>query len=143
MCRTSCWVLLAFLSSWSWNLQPAKDAPKPASDGLVSTWGATVSSIRLTAGGYMIDFRYKVLDPEKAAPLGRRENKAYRVDESTGAKFLVPTTPKVGSLRQAPKKLDAGKTYFVFFCNPGKYLKAGSTVTVVIGDFRAEHLVLE
>lgn len=106
-------------------------------------WGIQVSSLRLTAGGNMIDFRYKVLDPKKAAPLGDRENKAYLIDQATGAKFLVPTTPKIGPLRQKAQNLTAGQSAFVIFVNPGKYVKAGDKVTVVIGDFRVENLVIE
>jgi hypothetical protein len=134
-------LLLAALPSpyWAAETAPATTAP----ESLESKWGAAVSSTRLSAGGYMIDFRYKVLDPVKAAPLAKRENKAYLIDQATGAKFLVPTTPKVGALRQNPRQLEAGKIYFMFFANPGNYLKAGSKVTVVIGDYRVENLVVE
>ncbi|HAK95427.1 MAG TPA: hypothetical protein DCM87_10575 [Planctomycetes bacterium] len=124
-------------------LESASGAAHAASESIESTWGAAVSSVRLSAGGYMIDFRYKVLDPEKAAPLAGRETRAYLIDEKTGGKFLVPATPKVGAMRQTPRQLAAGKIYFVFFANPGKSIKAGDRVTVVIGEYRAENLLVE
>jgi hypothetical protein len=31
----------------------------------------------------------------------------------------------------------------MFFANPGRAVRAGDRVTVVIGDFRAEHLIVE
>jgi len=57
----------------------------------------------------------------------------------------VPVTPKVGPLRQTVK-LGApveGKTYFIFFANPGKFIKAGTSVTVSIGDFVLPGLVVQ
>jgi hypothetical protein len=90
----------------------------------------------------MLDFRYRVLDAEKAAPLFDRKQKAYLIDQATGAKFLVPESPKVGAMRTTrPPKQD--KNYFIIFVNPGRYVKQGNKVTVVIGDFRAENLIVE
>jgi len=105
-------------------------------------WGVRVLQIRLSAEGYMLDFRYRVLDAGKAAPLFSREVKPYLIDEISGAMFLVPEPPKVGALRTT-RPPQAGKNYFILFANPGQYIKKGSKVTVIIGDFRAEHLVVE
>ena len=103
-------------------------------------WGIRVESLRLSAGGHMIDFRYRVLDPEKAASLGKRENKACLIDEASGQKLLVPNTPKVGPLRQTAQRLIAGRVYWMLFSNAGGLVKPGSRVTVAIGDWRAEGL---
>jgi hypothetical protein len=109
---------------------------------LEAEWGVKILQIRLSAEGLMLDFRYRVLDAEKAAPLFDRKHKAYLIDQATGAKFLVPESPKVGALRTTrPPKED--KNYFIIFANPGRFLKQGSKVTVVIGDFRAENLTVE
>lgn len=110
---------------------------------LENKWGVQVVALRRSAGGYMLDFRYKVLDAKKAAPLADRRVKPYLIDEATQARFMVPSPPKVGPLRQAPKNIAAGKNYFILFANPGKVVKPGDLVTVVIGDFKAEHLVVE
>ena len=91
----------------------------------------------------MIDFRYKVLDPVKAATLADRQAKPYLLDQATGAKLSVPRSPKVGPLRQAAENLTAGKVYFALFSNPGKLVKQGNKVTVVVGGFRAENLVVQ
>jgi hypothetical protein len=97
----------------------------------------------MSAGGYMIDFRYRVVDPEKAKPLLSRESKATLVDHATGTVLFVPTAPKVGSLRQTSRQPLAGRTYFILFSNLSRTVKPGSGVDVVIGDFRAENLVVE
>ena len=119
------------------------DDSRPASASLEAQWGIQIESLRLSAGGHMIDFRYRVLDPEKAAALAKRENKPCLIDEATGATFVVPRTPKIGPLRQTAQRLTAGKVYWMFFSNPGKFIKLGAKVTVVIGDFRAEHLEVQ
>lgn len=106
-------------------------------------WGVNVESIRLSSAGYMLDFRYRILDPQKAAPLLSRQVKPYLVDQESGSKLIVPAPPKVGSLRQKSYQPIPGKIYFVLFSNPGRLVKPGNKVTVVIGDFRAEDLIVE
>ena len=114
----------------------------PGNSSLEEKWGVKVLGVSLTAEGYMLDFRYRVLDPEKAMPLFDRQRKPYLVDEVTGALFVVPEPPKVGALRTTrPPKAD--RNYFIIFANPGRYLKKGSRVSVVNGDFKAEQLVVE
>jgi len=108
---------------------------------LAARWGVEVESIRSTAAGYMLDFRYRVVDAEKARPLFKRQTKPYLIDQETGARLMVPSPAKTGPLRNSnlPK---AERTYFMFFANPGQFIKPGKKVSVVIGDFRAENLVV-
>lgn len=108
---------------------------------LAERWGIEIVSIQQTAGGYMIDFRYRILDPEKAQPLLDKKVQPYLVDEASGAKFMVPSPPIVGAMR-ASGPVTPGKIFYIVFANPGKYVKVGKQVTVVIGDFKAEHLTL-
>jgi hypothetical protein len=105
-------------------------------------WGVKVLRISLSAEGYMLDFRYRVLNPEKAMPLFDRKIKPVLVDDATGATFAVPEPPKVGALRTT-RPPTADRNYFIIFANPGRYIKKGNKVTVVIGDFKAENLVVE
>ena len=107
-------------------------------------WGIKLLSIRLSAEGYMLDFRYKVIEPDKAAPLQDFKFKPYLIDETSGAKLIVPSPPKVGALRQRVKTGNPipGRTYFIIFSNTGRLVRSGRKVTVVIGDFKAEHLVV-
>jgi hypothetical protein len=99
--------------------------------------------MRLSAAGYMLDFRYRVTDPEKAALLGDRRVRAYLIHQDSGAKMVVPAPAKIGPLRQTARQLKSGRTYFMFFANPGRLVKPGDTVTVVIGKFRVENLVVQ
>jgi hypothetical protein len=108
---------------------------------LDENWGIRVEGIRQSAGGYMLDFRYRVLDAEKAAPLFDRKTKPYLIDQTSGTKLHVPNTPKTGPLRSSNPPQD-DRVYGILFGNPGTYIRPGSKVTVVIGDFKAEDLLV-
>jgi hypothetical protein len=105
-------------------------------------WGVEVVFVRQTSAGYMLEFRYKVLDPEKAAPLFERRTKPTLTHVDSGATFIVPTPPKTGALRNSNPPL-ADHTYWMFFANPGKYVKPGDLVTIEIGDFVAKNIIVE
>ena len=126
---------------------PLKQEPSSAAQKervcIRERWGVEVVSIRLSAAEHMIDFRYRVLDAQKALPLFDRSFKPYLIDQTSGMKMAVPEAPKVGSLRQRPRKPEADRNYFILFTNRGGIIKKGSKFTVVIGDFEAENLVVE
>ena len=105
-------------------------------------WGIQPLSVRQTADGNMLDFRYRITDVEKASPLFSPTIKPLIIDEDTGAVMAVPNVPKVGSMRSTRKPVK-DRTYFMLFANPQKHIQPGHKVTVVIGDCRAEHLVVE
>jgi len=106
-------------------------------------WGIRVIGIRRTAADYMLDFRFRMLDPEKAAAIMNRKIKPQLIVEKNGSKLQVPVSAKIGPLRQSPKFAKVDRNYFMFFANPGRDVKAGDKVTVVIGGFKAEHLIVE
>jgi hypothetical protein len=107
-------------------------------------WGVKVESLRTSANGHLLDFRYRIKDPDKAVPLVDRRNKPYLIDQASGKVLAVPNTAKVGPLRSSVRygKPKQDRVYFVLFGNPG-LVKPGDQVTVVIGDFRAENLTVE
>jgi hypothetical protein len=125
------------------SIRPARAPTATPREELAERWGVEVQGLRRVAAGYVLDFRYRVVDPEKAAPLFERRVKPYLEDPSTGARFQVPRPPKVGSLRQTPAAPVDNRTYFILFANPGRALEPGSRVTVVIGDFQATDVTVE
>ncbi|MBI5487893.1 MAG: hypothetical protein HY905_11215 [Deltaproteobacteria bacterium] len=123
---------------------PTRPDPVPATHVLSPAeeqWGVEVLGVTRTSGGYMLDFRYRVVDPAKAAPLLKKGVRTRLTDEATGAVTFVPSPPTVGPLRQTTDEPEAGRTYFEIFTNPGAEIAAGSLVTVELGDFKAEHVV--
>lgn len=105
-------------------------------------WGMEIQALRLSAAGNMLDFRYRVTDPDKARQLLKRGLKPWLLDQETGAKLLMPTATKIGPLRQATLAPKKDKVYYVMFANPGRFIKRGAIVDVVIGDFVAKNIVV-
>ena len=116
--------------------------PKQLNDDL-KKWGIKVLSLRQTAAGYMLDFRYKVVNPEKAGLFLNRKNKAHLKILKNGLYLKVPVTAKIGPLRQSAKTAKAGKNYFMFFGNPGRMVEAGDKVQVQIGNYKSKILTIE
>ncbi len=104
-------------------------------------WGIELTALRMTAANKMIDFRYRVLDKDKAAPLFQRQTKPYLIHEASGKVLAVPNTAKVGSLRNSNMP-QQGRIYWMFFGNNGT-VGSGDKVSVVMGEFRADNLVVE
>ena len=121
----------------------AKTQPDPTlSDELREKWGVEVIGIDLTSGGYMLDFRFRVVDAEKALSLFDHRIKPYVLTDRAKVKLPVPMAAKVGAFRPTNrgKNIRADKTYYMVFGNPDNFVKAGEKVSVVVGDFRAENL---
>jgi len=93
--------------------------------------------IMRTAGGHLLDFRYRVVDPKLAAPLLTKAARGHVVDEKTGARLAVPDMPKAGPLRNTGVA-HAGRTYFALFNNPGGLVRRGDRVSVVLGELTAQ-----
>jgi hypothetical protein len=112
------------------------DGPLPAADSsaIARRWGVEIASMRLASGGYMLEFRYKILDAAKAQPLFSRAVRPTLSDEASGFQSTVPKPPTTGALRST-YDAKAGRTYFMFFANPSRFVKVGNTVTVTIGEF--------
>jgi hypothetical protein len=122
---------------------PALDLSHPRYKTRVKRkWGIEVVGVRQVAAGYMLVFRYRVIDAEKAKPVHVRRTKPVLIDEASGARFIVPAPQKTGPLRNSNIPQE-GRIYSMLFANPGQYVKPGNEVTVEIGDFRAEHLVVQ
>lgn len=113
-----------------------------AQQALEQKWGVRVIGVRRTAANYMLDFRYRILDKNKAAEIMNRRIKPKLIVEKDGSTLFVPVTSKLGPLRQSAKFVKENKNYFMFFANPGKHVKRGDLVTVQIGDFKIEHVVV-
>ena len=112
--------------------------------GATSARGAPIAidSVRLTAAGHYIDLRYRVLDPVAAqAALGPKVRPTL-INDANGAVMAVPTTAKLGSLRQTQARQQSGHTYFVFFVNSGG-VQPGNRVTAELGALRFEDLTVQ
>lgn len=112
------------------------------SDYYKRNWGIDIAGVRLISSGYMLEFRYRVLEPNKAKSLGDRTLKPYLVDEASGATLSVPALEKVGEVRQVGNP-ESNRIYYMVFGNPGKIVKPGNHVSVVVGKFRADGIIVQ
>jgi hypothetical protein len=117
----------------------AKEAPVLRSE---EGSGVEAVSLRRTAAGRMLDFRFRVVDPEKASPVLLRSTPAYLVHQATGAKLEITET-RMGRMRQNTLKPEKGRTYFMLFNAAGREVSPGDKVTVVIGEHRFENLTVQ
>lgn len=121
----------------------ARPAKRTKLREMESQLGVRVASLRLSAGGHLVDLRYRVLDPTKAARLWERHCKPYLIDQATGKRLSAPAPPEAEEQRQPSEQPIAGCAYFTLFANLGKFVKSGSKVTMVVGEVQAANLVVE
>ena len=116
--------------------------PKRAAAFYSLFWGIDSPSVKAVESGELIRFSYNVLDPDKAKLLNDKKTEAYLILPSAGIRLSVPSLEKVGQLRQSNSP-EAGKSYWMAFSNPGRRVKRGDRVNVVIGQFHAQGLVVD
>ncbi len=108
--------------------------------GLV--WGVDLLSVKSVESGEVIRFSYRVLDADKAKQLNDKMIEPSLIDPQAGVSLVIPALEKVGKLRQSGTP-EAGKSYWMAFSNKGRLVKRGDRVNVVIGQFRADGLVVD
>ena len=104
-------------------------------------WGIDDVVVRETASGSLIRFSYRVVDADKAKILNDKKAIPYLIDEKDGLALQIPELEQVGQLRQVATP-ENGREYWMAFSNKSRQVKPGSHVTVMIGTFRAEGLVV-
>jgi hypothetical protein len=108
--------------------------------GLV--WGVDSLSAKSVESGEIIRFAYRVVDANKAKALNDKEVEPSLIDSRAGVKLVIPALEKVGKLRQMSTP-ETGKSYWMAFSNKGRLVKRGDHISVVIGQFRADGIVVE
>ena len=105
-------------------------------------WGVDSLGVKLVESGEVVRFTFRVLDPDKAKALNDKNLEPSLIDPRAGVKLVVPSMEKIGQLRQTATP-EAGKAYWMAFSNKGRPVKKGDRVNVVIGQFRADGLVVD
>lgn len=104
-------------------------------EGMAARYGIDVNLIGMTAAGGLIEFRYQVLDPDKAdAMIHDATLLPVLVVEETGQTLVI------GTPHHHVNELALGGTYFFLLANAHNAVHAGSLVTLVMGDVRVEHV---
>jgi hypothetical protein len=105
-------------------------------------WGVDSLAVKQVESGEVIRFSYRVLDAERARALNDKKSDPALVDPRAGVSLVVPALENVGQLRQSTDA-EGGKSYWMAFSNKGRLVKRGDRVNVVIGQFRADGLVVD
>lgn len=128
----------------AWIAQPSADGQSQPAHTVISAetleerFGVRIRLIAVTAGGGMVDFRYKVIDPEKAEFLvGETTSPPALIVEETGETLYTSNGMKHNT------RLDEDSIHFLFFANAGNAVKAGSTVSVVFGSVQLEPMTVQ
>ena len=95
--------------------------------------------VRWLLDGFPLSSDDRVLEPTRAAPLTAHKARAYLIDEASRTALAVPAMENVGELRQVARP-EERRTYYMLFGNPGRLVKRGSRVTIVVGNLRAAGL---
>jgi hypothetical protein len=106
-------------------------------------WGVDSFAAKLVESGQLVRFSYRIVDVEKARSLTDKKNAPTLVDDRAHAKLVVPTMEKVGQLRQSSSSPEVGKTYWMVFSNKGRLVKVGDRVTVTIGKFHVDGVLVQ
>jgi hypothetical protein len=104
-------------------------------------WGVDGMQVHQTNAGNLIRFSYRVVDTTKATILMDKVAAPLMISPKASVALQVPVMDKVGALRQSTE-LESGKTYWMVFSNKGNLVKAGDHVSVVVGKFRVDGLVV-
>jgi len=106
-------------------------------------WGVRPIHARVTANGYMIEFRYRVVDPEKAVILSDRKDFPYMLSQKSRARLSVPYFPTVGFIKSNRKFLKSDRNYTAMFSNEGIHLLRGDRVRIQVRDQLSPIMVLQ
>jgi hypothetical protein len=108
-------------------------------DGMAARYGIDIDLLAVTAAGGLVELRYQVVDPDKAAPLVHDPDLSPAlVSEETGRTLVMSTPP-----HHHGTELQLGGTYFFLMANAETALHKGDDVTLIIGDARLEHLEMQ
>jgi hypothetical protein len=120
----------------------AVSVPGSANEMYKSLWGIDSLRVAYTSSGNLLRFTYRVVDPQRAAPLADKKLTPSLYSPKHHAVLSVPVMEKVGPLRQAMEQ-KAGMEYWMAFSNRGQLVKPGERVNISIGSFHADGLRVE
>ena len=108
----------------------------PTNPAIEARWGVRVTQIGVTADGGLVDFRFVVLNADKALDMMLNVNNLpVLVDEDSGT--TITSTVPMGD----DHNLHVGQTYFLLYRNAVGAIRPGSQVTAKFGNLKLEHVI--
>jgi len=106
-------------------------------------WGIEPVMLRTTADGYMVEFRYRVVDPVKARVLSNNKEFPRLKAMKSQARLAVPFFGTVGYIKSNRRFLKQGKNYTTMFSNENRHLISGDKVRIQVGNQQSPELTVE
>ena len=105
----------------------------PSSPEIEATYGIRPVLVALTDATGLVDFRFQVLDVDKAGVM--------HGSFDTLPHFITPSGKEI-RLSRIPTHHNflVGRTYYMLFANANSAVKPGDKVTLVMGDLRLENI---
>jgi hypothetical protein len=110
---------------------PASPTPI-AEHTLEERYGIRITLIAVTAGGGMVDLRYKVIDRAKAEPALQDPTKVPVLLAEDGTRLPAP------GLVEPNQELVEGRVYYMLYPNTRGVVRPGTRVTVIVGEVELE-----
>lgn len=105
-------------------------------DGMAARYGIEVTLVSVTAAGGLVDFRFQVVDPDKASPIIHDRTLFPKlINEATGATVGISSLP-----HNHKAEIELGARYFFLLANARNTFTPGALATLVIGNARLEHI---
>lgn len=118
----------------SWPFWPAKQQEITGQDdsaAIEAKYGIRIKRISVLAGGGAVEFRFLIVDPEKANEfMHEPEFMPSLIAEDSGYRIPAPQ----GTHRNMVYKFGVG--YHIMYGNPGGVVKSGTPITIAFEDFQ-------
>jgi hypothetical protein len=108
----------------------------PISPEIEEKFGVRFTFVAVTAGGGMVELRYRVLDEGKAANFGHYTETAPMIIAEDTGKIVDVTIMGLHNHRVEP-----GRMYYVLYRNTESAVVSHRPVTIAVGDLTLEHVV--
>ena len=112
--------------------------PLVSAEGLADRIGVRIVYVAVSGGGGLIDLRFQVVDPDKAAALHDTATPPVVIDETNG---IVIHDLLMGHYHTGP--LNPGQVYYLIFDNAGNLVQRGDKVSVLLGNAEVDHVTVQ
>jgi hypothetical protein len=116
--------------------------PRRAREYYSVVWGIDSLNVRQVESGELIRFSWRILDPERAKLLNDKKIEPELIDLQAGVKLVVPQLEFVGPMRESSSP-QMGRNSWIAFSNVGRRVKPGDRVTIVVGQFHVDDLLVQ
>jgi len=128
--------IYVYISSQATDVSLATDTTPgvmPASPEIEATYGIRPVMVALTDATGLIDFRFQIIDPDKAVNMHGSFDTLPHFITASGKDIHMSRLPTHHNFL-------VGRTYYMLYANAGSAVKPGDKVTLVMGDIRVENV---